>query len=489
MQQPLLQIAIGEADYGALARVFSVSNVFNNVLISSSTQGVSRTVAAAGTNERQALRATLRVHGIIAIVAALLLLLAAPIVAWFQHAPEVMVPLIIMAAVLGIYGVYAPLVGYINGRGMFTRQATLDIIAATVRTILFLGLGFFFARRLRSLHATPGLLGVAIGGALAALFVFLIALRWTGTGTPVASPRPIGVPDAKSYILLIVPVMVAQLFTNGLMQADIFVLGRYLSLGAISTHAPEGAANVWLGVYKACQLFAFLPYQMLFSVTQVLFPMVARARVEEPARVPELVSRGSRIGAIVCGLLVSIVVALPGSLLAFAYGTKTGLSGVATLRVLACAQACFAMIGLATTILVSLGRERLAVLLTALSLGLLVTGVTVASMNAPFGETQLVATASGAAAALALALAISVVVVKRTAGAFIPWKTALRVGLAIGIAFAIGLRAPLFGKLMTPIAAGAIGVLYLILLVVTGELGKSDLGLVLAVATRRGAKR
>src|SRR3954453_14715841 len=58
VQQALLPRAIGRADYGALARVFAVSNVFNNVVVGSSTQGVSRTVAAAGIHEREALRAT-----------------------------------------------------------------------------------------------------------------------------------------------------------------------------------------------------------------------------------------------------------------------------------------------------------------------------------------------------------------------------------------------------------------------------------------------
>src|SRR4051812_41582272 len=140
VQQALLPRAIGQADYGALSRVSAVSNVFNNVVVSSSTQGVSRTVAAAGENEQQALRATLRVHSVIAIVASVLLVVAAPIVAWFQHAHEVTAPLIVMAGVLFLYGVYAPLIGYLNGRARFTNQASLDMLAATLRTIGLLGL-------------------------------------------------------------------------------------------------------------------------------------------------------------------------------------------------------------------------------------------------------------------------------------------------------------------------------------------------------------
>jgi len=48
VQQALLPRAIGRADYGALARVSAVSNVFNNVIVTASIQGVSRVTAAAG---------------------------------------------------------------------------------------------------------------------------------------------------------------------------------------------------------------------------------------------------------------------------------------------------------------------------------------------------------------------------------------------------------------------------------------------------------
>src|SRR5690606_277830 len=118
-----------------------VSNVFNNVIVSSSTQGVSRVVAGAGTFEREAFRAALRTHVGIAAIATGLLVGAAPLVAHFQGAPEVLAPLVAMGGVLAIYGVYAPVVGYINGRRMFTRQSSLDMIAATLRTAGLLGVG------------------------------------------------------------------------------------------------------------------------------------------------------------------------------------------------------------------------------------------------------------------------------------------------------------------------------------------------------------
>jgi stage V sporulation protein B len=494
IQQPLLRLAIGAADYGALSRVFAVSNVFNNVLVSGSTQGVSRTVAAAGEAEREALRATLRVHAAIATLAACTLALVAPLVAWFQATREVLAPLVAMAGVLGIYGVYAPLIGYLNGRARFTRQASLDIVAATLRTAGLLGVGYLFARHgatlAGALQTSPGVLGATIGAVLASLGVFLLALRWTGTGRSFAT-RPAAVPNARAYVALIVPVMVAQLFTNGLMQGDIFVLGRYLSLGALTVPGladPDKTANEWVGVYRACQLFAFLPYQLLFSVTQILFPLLARAQAEEgPARVAELVRRGTRIGAIVCGACAFVVLSMPHSLVAFAYGKAVGEQSGATLSILGLGQVSFAMLGLATTVLVSLGRERTAMALTALALTLLVGACRLTIPSAAFGSGQLEAAALGATGALAIALVVGTFVVRGAAGAFIPASTALRVGACLAAAFFVGRHMPIFGRVLTVAIAAGLGVVYLVLLTVTRELSKDDLALALSIAKRRRA--
>lgn len=496
VQQALLPLAIGLADYGALARVFAVSNVFNNVIVASSTQGVSRTVAAAGAFEREALRATLRAHVALAAIATGLLLVAAPVVAHFQSAPEILAPLMGMGGVLAAYGIYAPLVGYINGRRMFAKQATLDMVAATLRTAGMVGLGWLFAHNARGIaravNTLPGMLGATAGAVTAAVGILLLALRWTGTGTALAGARPPGVPGMRAYMKLIVPVMIAQLFVNGLMQADIFMLGRYLSLAAAAVPtpiAPSGiaaeppvAANEWVGVYRACQLFAFLPYQLLFSVTQVLFPMLARAKQEEgDARVAELVSRGSRIGAIVTGLMVVVIVAMPESLIRFAYNADIAAAGAPALRVLVLGQSAFAMLGLATTILVSLGRERTAMRLTALTLGLLVTACVALVPNAPFGHDQIMAAATAAAGALGVSLVFGVTAARTTAGAFVPLKTALRVGACIAAATILGLYLPRFGKATTLLVAPAVALAYVTALIIMGELGKSDLALVISI--------
>ena len=94
LQQALLPRAIGLAGYGALSRVLAVANVVNNVVISSATQGVSRVVARAREHQAEALRTALRVHVVVAVVAAALFALAAPVVASFEGATYITVPLV-----------------------------------------------------------------------------------------------------------------------------------------------------------------------------------------------------------------------------------------------------------------------------------------------------------------------------------------------------------------------------------------------------------
>jgi len=485
-QQALLPKAIGLAGYGGFSRVFAPSSVVSNVIVFGFTQGMSRTVAGAGEKDQEAFRAAYRVELVIGAAMALVFLAVSPAIAWFQHAPYITTPLMVMAGLLFVYGAYAPLVGYLNGKGEFAKQATLDMTAATLRTAGLVGLGYAFRKKWDA-----GVLGSATGAVLAAIIVFFVALRWTGTGRASTSDDP-RIPKAWPYFVALAPVMLAQLFTSALMQADITVLGHFLSASAAApgfpSKDPQAAADVWVGVYRGCQLFAFLPYQLLFSVTQVLFPMLAKASKEGDAEaVKRLVARGSRLGSIVLGLFASVVITLPSSLLGFVYGKGVAEWGGDSLRVLAMGQAAFAMFGLATTVLVSLGRERKAMALTATALVLTVTATWIAVGRAEFGAGQLLASATSTSISIGVALLCAVFVVRGEAGAFVPGKTALRVGGALVAFTLVGRLIPTLSKPVTVLACVAVALVYLVILRITGELGAEDLAVVKGVLGRKKA--
>jgi stage V sporulation protein B len=70
------------------------------------------------------------------------------------------------------------------------------------------------------------------------------------------------------------------------LQVDTLLLGRFLSDraqdAAVTIEQQRAAVKAGLAIYRECQTFAFLPYQLLFSVTLV---RAARRRGRRPPRV------------------------------------------------------------------------------------------------------------------------------------------------------------------------------------------------------------
>jgi stage V sporulation protein B len=482
VQQALLPRFIGRAGYGALSLVLAPANIVINVVVAGSTQAASRAVASAPGRERAAQRAAMRVHVPLAIGAGALFAAAAWPISTFEHAPHILSPLVAMSAVVLLYGLYAPLVGVLNGRGLFVKQATLDVLFATMRTAGLLGLGWLFVRR-----GMSGSIGSAVGFSVAALAIAVIAGSFvralsspdTGDGPVVAGSR---------YLAVLVPLAVAQFFTNALMQLDIMLLGRFLSEGAhgagLAGELAERSTDEWVGAYRACQLFAFLPYQLLLSLTQVLFPMLARARVESPDAVREYVARGARLGAIAMGAMVAVIAGMPETAIRFAYDADTAARGAPALRVLALGQGGFAMLGIGCTVLSSLGRERLSAVLTACAAAVAAGACFALVPSRTFGAQQLEATAWCMALTLGVALAVCWALVVRVAGAFVPWLTAARVAVALGVVVAVGARIPAMPRLLAPVIAVALAGLFLALLVASRELHRDDAGWVLRALRR-----
>ena len=463
VQNALLPRFIGRPAYGALALVLAPANIVNNVVVAGSTQSASRAVAGAPGNEDAAQRAAMRVHVPIAVVAGLLFAAAALPIARFEHAPYIAAPLVAMSAVVLFYGLYAPLVGVLNGRGLFVRQAILDVLFATMRTAGLLGVGWIF------LHAgKSGALGSTLGFATAALAIAAVASFMVRVKSRPASSA--GVLSGSRYFAVLVPLAVAQFFTNALMQVDIMLLGRYLHEAG-----PAGEADEWVAAYRACQLFAFLPYQLLLSLTQILFPMLARAKAEGDASgVREYVARGTRLGAIAGGMMVAVIAGMPETAIRFAYDPDTAARGASTLRILALGQGAFAMLGIGCTVLSSLGRERVSATLTALAAAGAAGVCAILVPTRVFGEGQLHGTALAMAAVLAIALAACAIIVSRVAGAFVPVATAARVVVALAIAVAIGARIPAVSRTLAPVVGVALASAYAIILLVTGEIRAAD---------------
>jgi stage V sporulation protein B len=136
-------------------------------------------------------------------------------------------------------------------------------------------------------------------------------------------------------------------------------------------------------------------------------------------------------------------------------------------------------------VLTSIGRERTAALLTlaaVIAVGLACWGLV---PGAAFGHDQLVRSAQASGGALLVTLVVAGFIVKAQTGAFVPPATAVRVLLALGGCGALGMVAPHFGRLVTPLIAAAVGAGYVAVLVALREIGKEDLILVKGIVQRR----
>jgi stage V sporulation protein B len=473
-QQTVLPRVIGLAGYGALARVLALANILNNVVVASSTQGVSRAVARAIGAEGSAFRRTLRVHVPLAFVLAAAFAAVSPWIARWEGAPHIVRPLLLMALVALFYGLYAPIIGLLNGRGQFTRQAALDVVFAVLRTAGIIGVGWFFAR-----DGGSGVLGSTLGFALAAACILPTA-AWFARSPSRSMPdaprdaalRP-SAPEERprDYLAQLGPLAAAQFFTNAVMQVDITLLGHFLARGGDVKTSDE-----WVAVYRACQLFAFLPYQLLLSITQILFPMLARAKAAgDTDGVRRYVERGARLAGLACGMLVSVIVALPTQLLAFAYTREVAERGAATLRVLALGQGAYTMLAIATTVLASLGRERLSAMITLGALGAVVVACGLLAAGAPFGAPQLEGTALGTTIALVGTLVVAAVAVHKVSGGFMPKSSMARVLVGLAVASAVGSLLPAsHGRGLTVVLATIVAATYVLVLIVTRELTRAD---------------
>jgi stage V sporulation protein B len=256
------------------------------------------------------------------------------------------------------------------------------------------------------------------------------------------------------------------------------------------------AADPLVGAYRATQLFCFLPYQLLLAVTFILFPMLASAQRDgDREAVGRYVEAGVRLAMLVAGAMVSVTAGLSGPLLTLVFGAKVAELGTRSMALLALGFGVFAILGILTTVLNSLKRERASAGLT-LGAFLLVVGLCFWRVRGqPFGAGLLFDTAVATSAGLLLATAIAAFLVYRTTGGVVAWLSVVRVVAALAAALLVAHFLPPLAAASKPIYAlllaanaGAVVAVYVVVLLASRELGRRDLDNARAVFARRGKR-
>jgi stage V sporulation protein B len=350
------------------------------------------------------------------------------------------------------------------------------MVFGTLRTVL-LALGGYLAGK----SLGRGMEGSMAGFALAVALIF-VGARWV-----VKSGRPgtAGL-TTRAHLAFMAPLLIGQTLLNLLLQADVSLLGAFASGAAMRAGLGPEAADPMVGAYRMTQLFSFLPYQLLISVTFVLFPLLAQAHHQgDRAAVARYVKTGVRIALVVAGAVVSVTSGLAGPLFRLLFPPEAAELGTRPMQLLTLGFGAFALFGIFTTVLNSLGREKASAVITAVAFVLVAGLCWLLLSGAPFDRDLLWKTAVSTSVGLGAATLTAGLLVQKTARASVDPFSLLRVALAMAIAIAVGRHLPYVGKLVTIGYALGIGLLYVLLLVALRELGKTDVELVQKVLRRR----
>jgi stage V sporulation protein B len=480
VHQIALPRVLGLDGYGALASALSLASIVYNPIVSTGIQGVSRAVAAAPAGrERAVLRQSFVVHAAGAALLAAVAFALSPVVAASLGAPHLALSLRVLSVVLLVYGLYAPLIGALNGQRRLVQQAGFDVFSATVRTVGLIAGAVLFARASGS--SERGAEGACFGFLGGVVLVLAAAITVVGVGRRGESGT-----RWRDHLAFVAPLLVGQTLLNLLFQADLTLLRRFAAEAATHAGLAPTAADPYVGAYRTTQLFSFLPYQLLTAVTFVLFPMLAGARRNaDRTQLARYVASGLRIALVVMGAMVCVTAGLPAALLTLGFGAQAANYGAQTLTILALGFGAFAIFGLLTAILNGLGYEDASLGITALAFALVVGAGFGWVRGTELSQALLVRTAIATSTGIALATLLAALLVRRIVGSLVPGRVALRVGVALAVALGVARVLPSGRALLAIPEAALVVVTYFAVLIVTRELGRADLELVTRVLKRR----
>ncbi|MGB5415181.1 MAG: lipopolysaccharide biosynthesis protein [Polyangiales bacterium] len=464
--QLLLPRIFGEAkEFGLYSATMSGVSILTNVLIVATIQSVSKFVSEDESRAEVTLRQGLRIQALVGGTLALGLFAFAPVIARLLLDGQLTRLVRIASVVVFAYALYAAVVGSLNGRHWFAKQARLDVTFSTLRVVGILGgavLGF-------------GAMGAVAGFASAAATIVSISLIWIGFGRA-------GMPGEKirrrRWIGFMAPIWTYQICLNGILMIDLQVLKRTATeiafASAVTGQAAVDLANQYVGYYRAAQTFAFVPYQLIISMTFIVFPMISKATSignREAAR--STIQHAMRFS-----LLLLLLVAAPTSgaaegVMRLAYPAEY-LAGAPALSILVFGVVAFALFAVAATAISGAGKPSVAAMIAGVSLLVVVVANRVLLMRAGLGDQTLQAAATGTAVGMVVALLLSAWVIRRSFGVFIPVFTWARASLASVAGYTAAAAVPHHSALMALLALGAGFLSALAVLVVTRELTRDD---------------
>jgi O-antigen/teichoic acid export membrane protein len=335
----------GVVDFGNYRTVTTLAAIINAFVVVGTQQAVSRFVGRDPAGADGVRRAAYRLQALLGGGIFLVMFLAAPLLAETIYGdPGLARPLRLASFITLFYAFYSVFMGYLNGRKLFGRQALVDFFYATAKCVLILGFASLLGAEMGSVAAPVAGFAAAAFGALA-LAAFL-------------SGRARGAGEISARELFRF-----QTFTMGFAGLSSFVL--QFDLHVLKILGPGGARGEYLaGLYGAAQPFSQIPFQAVFAITFVLFPLVSGVAERDRDRLRAYILETTRYAAIIATGIVALFFACPERTINVLFGGRFA-EGALVLRWLAAGYLAYAPFYVLCSVLNAAGRPRVSLGLIA----------------------------------------------------------------------------------------------------------------------------
>jgi stage V sporulation protein B len=283
---------LGPEQYGTYGVVLSVWTIINLVLTAGIPSAVSKFIASDSNKTNEILKSGLILQFICTLLISLLYWLLSPSISKIFN-DEGLIPYFrISALIIPTYSIYSFFVGYYNGMHNFPRQTILNIVFAVSKVVAIISFAYFL-----------GIRGAFIGFAIAPLVALAFGFRLPSS-TSVHFPY-------KTLIRFSLPLIGFAVFLTFLQTTDLYLVKIFTT--------DKNAA----GYYTAIQNIAIIPFYLLGSISQIIFPSISKSSVKTDQReTSQMITRTMRYIFIILIPLSSVISASSGDLITLLYSTQ-----------------------------------------------------------------------------------------------------------------------------------------------------------------------
>jgi stage V sporulation protein B len=438
---------ISKEEFGLYKVTIGVISIINAVIVTGTQQTVSKYISQEEEKADSVKAKALKLQALVGGVASLGFFLLAPVMAAYLNDGRLTNDLRLASLITLSYAFYAVFIGYFNGQKKFFQQAAVDMAYSTLKLgyiVLFVWLGF-------------GVMGAVGGFALAAASVLALSAVLAGRGNRRGEVHTADLFKFQSYLL------VFTLLLNLLQKVDL-VLVKALS-SADATIASENAAY-----YGAALDLANVTYQIIISITFVIFPLISQATfADEGAKTRSYIANTLRYSLMIMAGIATLFSANARAALSVVYPADYQAGGGA-LGVVAYGMLFFGLLYVLTTIISASGQPKVSLLIGALTL--LASAVLNYVLIPIYGLTG---------AGLATTVAMFTGVAAGSAYLFAKFKTLmsvisiLRITACAALVYIASLGFSPSAKVFIIAKLAALGLLYVSALILSREIGRDDL--------------